>query len=301
MDSPARAPQKSLPMVVYWALLFLGVLAGSSAVIFIKVSTENALLVASYRLLIAAGVLSPLFFRTLSQRGMPYTRRELGWTIVPGLVLALHFITWVIGARMTLAANASLVVNLAPVAMPFFLWLFYREVVNRWEVLGTLLAVTGLGVLVSANYRLDPANAWGDLMCFGSMLAFAAYLALGRVNGARLPLWLYLVPLYTIAGVTSLLVGLIFVNPIKAYSLQNVLAILGLGIVPTVIGHSLLNFSMKHFRGQVVGVANLGQIIFSGLLGMVVLGEFPSGAFYAAAAFIFAGVVVVVTANHGRR
>lgn len=291
----------AVPVIVYWLLLFLGVFAGSTAVIFIKVSTENPLLVASYRLLIAAVVLSPLFFRQLRQRTAPYTWREFSWTIVPGLVLALHFITWVIGARMTLAANASLVVNLAPVAMPFFLWLFYREVVNRSEVTGTLLALAGLGVLVSANYRLDAANVWGDLICFGSMLAFAAYLALGRVNGARLPLWLYLIPLYTIAGLASLVFALFFINPIKAYSLPNLLAILGLGIIPTVIGHTLLNFSMKHFRGQVVGVANLGQIVFSGIMGVLLLSEYPSGAFYIAAGLIFAGVVVVVWSNGKRK
>ena len=143
-DGKLRA--QTVPVIFHWLLLFLGVLAGSSAVIFINASTENPLLVASYRLLIAAGVFSPFFFRTLKQRAEPYTWREFSWTIVPGLVLAAHFISWVIGARMTLAANASLVVNLAPVAMPFFLWLFYREVVNRSEVMGTLLSIAGLAV-----------------------------------------------------------------------------------------------------------------------------------------------------------
>lgn len=297
LSADARPRAKTIPIIFNWLLLFLGVFAGSSAVIFIKASTENALLVASYRLLIAAVLLSPFFFRTLKQRAEPYTWRQFSWTIVPGLVLALHFITWVIGARLTRVSNASLVINLAPVAMPFFLWLFYREVVNRSEVLGTLLSVAGLAVLVSANFRLSPENLQGDLITFASMLAFAAYLALGRVNGARLPLWLYLVPLYTIAGVVSFIFALFFINPIKAYTLPNILAILGLGIIPTVIGHTLLNYSMKHFRGQVVGVANLGQIVFAGIMGVIFLGEYPSGAFYIAAALIFAGVVVVVLAN----
>lgn len=287
--------------VIYWLLLFLGVFAGSTAVIFIKTSDEHPLLLASYRLLVAAGVLSPLFFRQLRQRPQPYTRKEFSWTILPGLVLVAHFISWAIGARMTTAANASLVINLSPVAMPFFLWLFYREVVNRAEVAGTLLSMAGLGVLVGGNFRLDQSSFWGEIIIFGSMLAFAAYLALGRRNSARLPLWLYLVPLYTIAGVVSFIVALFFVNPIKAYTIPNIIAILGLGIIPTVIGHTLLNFSMKHFRGQVVGVANLGQIVFAGIMGVIILGEVPSGVFFLAAALIFAGVLIVLLSNNKKR
>lgn len=306
MASPSRFERlktrlRPFKVLIYWLLLFLGVFAGSTAVIFIKTSDEHPLLLASYRLLVAAVVLSPFFFRQLKQRSQAYTWKEFSWTILPGLVLAAHFISWVIGARMTTAANASLVVNLSPVAMPFFLWLFYREVVNRAEVAGTLLSMAGLGVLVGSNFSLDQTSFWGEVIIFGSMLAFAAYLALGRKNGARLPLWLYLVPLYTIAGVISLIVALFFVNPIKAYTLPNLIAILGLGIIPTVIGHTLLNFSMKHFRGQVVGVANLGQIVFAGIMGVIILGEVPSGIFFLSAALIFSGVLIVLLSNHKNR
>lgn len=285
-------------LLIYWLLLFLGVFAGSTAVILIKASTEHPLLVASYRLLIAVVVLSPLFFRSLKQRREPYTWREFSWTILPGLVLALHFVSWVIGARLTRVSNASLVINLAPVAMPFFLWLFYREVVNRAEIAGTLLSIAGLAVLIGANFQLSTESLQGDLTTFGSMLAFAAYLALGRANRTRLGLWLYLVPLYAIAGVTCFIAALFFINPVKAYTLPNLLAILGLGIIPTVIGHTLLNYSMKHFRGQVVSVANLGQIIFGSIMGIIFFSEYPSEAFYIAAALIFAGVVVVVLSNN---
>jgi drug/metabolite transporter (DMT)-like permease len=112
--------------------------------------------------------------------------------------------SWVIGARMTQVANASLIANLTPVAMPFFLWMVYRERINRLEILGTACTLAGLVILSLSSLRLDQTSFRGDLICFGSMLAFAAYLALGRRNGGRIPLWLYMVPLYTIAGLVSL-------------------------------------------------------------------------------------------------
>jgi drug/metabolite transporter (DMT)-like permease len=233
----------------------------------------------------------------------PYTWKQFLWSSVPGLALALHFTSWVVGARMTLVANASLLVNLTPVVLPFFLWLFYREVVTRWEVLGTIFAVSGAVILSGANFRSGEDSFVGKLICIGSMLALAAYTALGRRNMARFKsLWLYIVPLYTVAGLVSLAAGLTVINPIKTYTLDNILYIIGLAVIPTVIGHSLLNQSLKYFRGQVVGVTILGQVIIASTMAFFFFGEVPTQVFYLAAGFVVVGITIVVaTSSNGKK
>ncbi len=218
----------------------------------------------------------------------------MGWSVLPGIFLAVHFITWTIGIPMTQVSNASLIVNMTPVVMPFFLWLFFREKVNRKEVLGTLLAISGLVVLALSKPDFSFANNLGDLVIFFSMLCLAAYLALGRKNGGRLPIWLYMVPLYLIAGLICFGIALPFINPIKTYSMHNLLLIFGLAIIPTIGGHVTLNYSMKYFRGQVVSVANLGQIIFASIMGFLFFKEVPPPAFYITAALIISGVLVAL-------
>lgn len=101
-------------------LLVFGVMMGATAVIMIKAGDEHPLLVASYRLLIAALVLTPFFIRDRRDWVGSYGMKEFSWTFAPAAALAAHFITWVIGARLTVVANASLLANLTPVAMPFF-------------------------------------------------------------------------------------------------------------------------------------------------------------------------------------
>jgi drug/metabolite transporter (DMT)-like permease len=120
---------------------------------------------------------------------------------------------------------------------------------------------------------------------------------LGRKNGPRLSLWLYMVPLYFFAGLICLVCALFVVNPLKEYTLKNLLLILGLGIVPTVFGHSILNYSLKFFRGQVVSVTNLSQPIFAGFLGFLLFGEVPRPLFFVAALIILAGVLTVLNAG----
>lgn len=275
-------------------LLVFGVLCGSTAVIMIKASSEQPLLVASYRLLIAAAVLTPFFIRDLRQPGCTYGWKQLRWSALPALVLAVHFMSWVIGARMTQTTNASLIANLTPVVMPFLLWLFYQERATRWELVGTVFTLVGLVVLSGSNLRVDRISFFGDIICFGSMLAFAVYLALGRKNGGRISIWLYMVPLYWIAGLVCLLCSLFFINPIKAYTLSNLLLMVGLGIIPTVFGHTILNYSLQHFRGQVVSVTNLGQPVFAGFLGYLLFREVPRPIFFLAAALIVGGVLMVL-------
>ena len=137
------------------ALLLFGILMGSSAVIMIKASTEQPFLVASYRLLIAALVLSPFFYRDLKNFEGSYGWKQIGWSTVPALALAIHFMTWVVGTRMTQVANASLIVNLTPVVMPFLVWGFFREKINRQEVFGTLftlLVIPSIYVLIAKQH-----------------------------------------------------------------------------------------------------------------------------------------------------
>lgn len=283
------------------ALLLLAILMGSSAVIMIKASTEQPFLVASYRLLIAALVLSPFFYRDLKNFDGTYGWKQIGWSTVPALVLAVHFMSWVVGTRMTQVANASLIVNLTPVVMPFLVWAFFREKINRQEVLGTLFTLAGLFVLGSTNFRVSKTSFSGDLICLGSMIFYALYMALAARNRSRLTLWLYMVPLYFIAGVICLLCALPFINPIKPYTTLNVLMIVGLGLIPTVFSHTVLNYSMRFIRGQVVSVTNLTQPIFAGLLGFLIFGELPRPAYYAAAVLIFTGVVIVLFSDYRKR
>ena len=283
------------------ALLIFGVLCGSTAVIMIRASGDHPFLIASYRLLIAAVVLFPFFWRDLKSYPGKYGWKQVGWSAVPAVILAIHFMSWVVGARMTAVASASLIANLTPVAMPFFVFFFYQERINRSEVLGTLFTLAGLVVLGWSSLQVSQTNFFGDLICFGSMLAFAAYLALGRRNGPRLSLWLYMVPLYAIAGVGCLLCALPFVNPIKSYATSDVLLIIGLGLIPTVLGHTILNYSLKFFRGQVVSVTNLGQPIFAGIIAFLLFGEVPRLVFFAAAALIVAGVLIVLFSSYRRR
>lgn len=261
----------------------------------IRLSDLHPILLSSYRLLVAAILLLPLFLRDYRASGGKQSLWSLFMrALVPGLFLGAHFIFWIIGARKTPSANSSLVVNMVPVVMPFCLYILSRERLNRWEYAGTALSLAGLAVLAGVDFNLSTDFFAGDVFCLVSMLLLTVYLALARRNSSGSTLWLYLVPVYLIGGLFCLACGCVFADPLAGMSGSDALYVLGLAAIPTVIGHTSMNYCMRKMRGQAVAIAGLGQFVFAGILAFFILSEIPSVMFYPASVLVVVGGIIAI-------
>jgi len=281
-------------MPLRFLLLFLGVIACSTSAIFIRASTTDPFVLTTMRLLLASVLLAPVFWIQLRKFPGSFTRDHLRRTHLPALVLALHLISWTLGARGTVVAQSTLIVNLVPIAVPFFLYWIVKERITRTEVIGTVLAIVGLLTLSVKDALNGGGSAAGDAICFVSMLLFALYLALGRRNRDFPSIWLYVIPVYAQAAVVCLLVALPRLPTFALGSGREWSLMLGLAVVPTICGHSLLNAAMRRIRGQIVSLCNVAQFVFASIMGFLLFGEVPRPLFYVAAAIVVSGVVIVV-------
>jgi len=281
------------------AVLVFGVFCCSTAVIFIKAGAVDSVLLAALRLLIAAVILSPLFVHDWRRTPSVTLRRCLRHSLIPGTLLSIHFISWIAASRMTPAANATLIVNLVPVALPVMLFVLLREQLTRREIIGTLLALGGMGLLTGADFTMNREYFLGDMLCLGSMLFFALYLAWARRHKEPGGVWVYVVPLYAVAGCVSLALlplamALGIADPFQDYSRHDLLMVAGLAVVPTVFGHSILNIAMKRMRGQLVSIVNMGQFVFAAILAYCLLDEMPDRSFVPASVLVVLGALTVV-------
>ena len=73
--------------------------------------------------------------------------------------------------------------------------------------------------------------------------------------------------------------------------------IVAMAVIPTVIGHSIFNYLMKHMRGQVVAVGGLGQFVFVGIMGYFILNEIPPMMFYPSCLLVVAGSIIALRAT----
>jgi drug/metabolite transporter (DMT)-like permease len=186
-----------------------------------------------------------------------------------------------------------------PVTMPFLLVLWLRERLTRAEVLGTFCAFAGGLVLAFSDYRYSPEHLPGDGICLASMLCLTVYLVLARRNRTFHSIWLYTVPLYAAGGVLCLVLS----APLEASRWawpdgRDWLMLLGLTLVPTVIGHTLLANAMRQFPGQTVALFNLGQFVFAGAMAVPIFHEMPHASFYLSSGLIVAGATASILWKH---
>jgi drug/metabolite transporter (DMT)-like permease len=283
-------------MFAQFLLLFLGVYACSTSAIFIRMSHTDPFVLTALRLLLASLLLLPVFLVQLRRHPGSFTKGHLHRTHAPAVLLALHLISWTLGARITPAAQATLIVNLAPIALPFFLLWLAKEKVNRTEIAGTVIAVVGLVVLSAKDAVAGGGNLRGDLLCLFSMLMFALYLALGRRNRDFASIWLYIIPVYAQAALICLLVALPRIGTFEVGSAREWSLMIAMAAIPTVCGHSLLNAAVRRIRGQIVSLCNVSQGVFAAVMGYFLFGEIPSTLFYVSSAIVVAGLVLVVLA-----
>src|SRR5690606_26870082 len=271
-------------------ILLIGLISASSSVIFIKASQLDPVLLAAGRLGVACALVAPWFFKALREHGV-FFRQEGQRVLLPGMLLGLHFITWIIGARLTPAVNSSLLVNMVPLVTPVLLKTMASEKLVAAEWFATLMAFSGVLWLAGWDYQLNREYFLGDAICFGSMILFAVYLVLGRTNRNFPAVWLYMWPVYTVAFLVCSSICLVTTDFTEGpYTPRELLLLVGLGVIPTVIGHGSINLALKRLRGQVVGVANLGQVISAGLLAYLILDEVPPASFFPASILIAVGM-----------
>lgn len=275
-------------------ILFLGAMTCSSSIIMIKGSKIDPVLLAGYRLFLAGLFLSPIYFRELKKEQKKV--KDTLFACLPGVILAVHFISWVIGCRITYAANATLIVNMVPAVMPFILYFMIKEVINKRELLGSAFAVSGIFILILTDFNLNQEHFKGDIICFFSMLTFALYLVMSRKYRDSGSIWLYTVPLFTTGGIVCFLIAACRgVFPWHGLNRVEAGYILAIAVIPTIVGHSALNFAMKKIRGQIVGVLNLSQFIFAAFYGYLFFGEVPGQIFYISVLLLVIGICIIVT------
>jgi len=284
-------------MIWRLSILSFGIFCAATSVVMTKASALQPEHLSAGRLLLAVIILLPLFLRDKKRFPNFPLAKAFKASVVPGFLLAIHFITWTIGARWTSAANSTLIVNLMPIAMPFVGFFILKETLNRKEWIGTSIAFFGVVVLGISDFRVSVDHLLGDLVCLLSMLLLAWYLILARKNKWVPSIWLYLVPLYATASVLCFAIGLARVGLPQINSNHEWIYLLLLGIVPTVLGHSLLNMAMQWFRSQMVALLNQMQFVYAGILGLLFFNEMPNTPFYLASTCMLAGVFWTIFAS----
>lgn len=252
-------------------------------------------LVAAFRTVAAALVLFAVAPRRTWRAIAGLSSREGLAVFSAGAVLALHFALFLWGLTETSLASAITLVSLEPVSVVVAVWLFLGLRPKRGEMIGITLATLG-GVVVAGGVGSADHRLFGDLLVLGAVALYGGYLTLARRLATALDPHSYAVAVYAAASVTLGVVCAVL-RPTLALPVASYGYMIALALVPTLVGHTLVQNAARHVSPALVALVSPGETVGGLIIGALFLRAPPRGSEIAGAALVLAGVVAVVLAQ----
>ncbi len=229
------------------------------------------------------------------------TRSEVAIATGAGGMLALHFWSWNTSITLTSVAASVVLVNTQPVVVALLSVFWLHEAPSRRQWIGIAIAMLGALVVASPDFSATvdtPAahpRAWlGDLLALLGALTAAIYFVAGRRLRSALDIWAYVGIVYGACLVALLLLIALTQAPLAPQPPRELAIFAALALGPMLLGHTGLNWALKHAPAYVVNLTLLGEPVGATLIAAMLPGirEVPAPATFIGGAVVFAGLLL---------
>src|SRR6056297_2518974 len=281
-----------------YIILAIGVFIISFSGIIIKVITAPPLIIAFYRVFLTSIFLTPLFLAKYrdSFKYFLYIRPA-----IVGFVLALHFYAWISAVHLTNVANAVIFIAIQPLFTLLMEYFFAREDVRKGAVAGVVFALIGSIIISFSDLYIILTRFYGDMLAVLAAFLAACYLFLGRSFRKKIKYIPYIYIVNTYCAFFLFIFVLISGGSFTGYSNISYFYIFLLALGPTLIGHSILNLSIRYVPATIVSLAILGEPIITTILALVILKETLTGATMVGGVLILYGIFRAINTNQKKR
>ncbi|MGL5873376.1 MAG: DMT family transporter, partial [Xenococcaceae cyanobacterium] len=236
-------------------VLFIGVIAVSSAAVFIRLAIAAAevrgvgfsLFLAASRLIVSALILIPVTRKLNRDR---VTTQAYYYAVAAGLSLALHFATWITSLSFTSIAASTTLVTTNPIWVALLSWWWLKEKPSKLTLLGMSIALIG-GIIIAVGDRnsenaINIANTFlgNALALVGAFMASCYFLLGTQAQKFGLSIGNYIAIAYTTAAIVLLPLPLLFKANYFGYPLPVYFYTFLMAIVSQTIGHTSFNWAL---------------------------------------------------------
>jgi drug/metabolite transporter (DMT)-like permease len=283
--------------------LLEGAIAGAlfgTAAIFINLlragGIKDGFSIAFWRLVIASLILTIVVFASIRRFNWSLLRKDIRRISLLGVLIGLHFILFVSAVLDTTIINATVLVNTTPIWSMFVSSLIFKLKPSRLAVFGIALSLLGVFII---TYGHAASLIWtvqlkGDLEAVVAAVVEAFYLSYGRETRQKMPLLPLMLTIYVFAAITVLVTGVAasstFAFPLE---LSMVLALIGLGVLPTAMAHSFYFSSLSNLKSFETATMALLEPIGATILGIVIFAQIPNPIFILGAVLVLTGIISV--------
>ena len=257
--------------------LLISIIAVSTASILIRWTEAPPLAIASYRMFLSVAMLMPFFIRN---NGIEKLRKQGSRTIfnlfMVGVVLAIHFASWITSLGLTSVASSVIFVHIDPIFVAIISHFFLDDRITRKTLVGIVISFIGISVIAMGDAGAGASNLTGDILALIGGIMLGLYILGGRVYRKNLDLTTYVTPVYSVAAVSLVLMSLITGTQLTGFSYSTYGLFFLIALIPMIFGHTLYNWVLRYLSAPVVSLSLLGEPVGASILAFLLLGETPN-------------------------
>jgi drug/metabolite transporter (DMT)-like permease len=278
-----------------YPLLIIGLIAISTSPVIAKMlPLVPATVIAFWRMAIASALLwvYSVFF---SYKSVKSNNSILVY--LAGASLAMHFIFWFGALKLTSIANTTVLGIVAPAFTLLIEKLVYGKKINAFSSIALIIVFIGCVIVQGSDLGSFSGEGLGNIMAIVSAVFLGIVFLIGSKARQEIGVLTYTKNLFSVSALVLLSCSLLLNNPIFNYSINNYFWLCMLGVVPTLIGHTIFSYSIKYVSPTIITSIPLGEPIIASILAFVLFKEGVSSFVFMGGLIIAVGLILLIKNN----
>ena len=276
-----------MPIGIYFLLLCSMLAVSTSPLIARYLNHLDPVAIAFWRMIIGAFIMH--VFSMISAGKKNLSKKNSIRTLFAGVLLGLHFALFYgsISLLPNNIVNATVFGTLAPL-FALLIEIYFGRKIGLNLVFGLIIVLIGSFLMFISEFSFNSELTKGNILAILCSVCFAIVFILSdrvRKNESAINFSKFL---FTYATMTLFIFAILFNINLFAFSYGDFWYLLFLGIVPTIIGHSVLYYLVKYFSPTIVASIPLGEPFIASLIAYFI---FPGQIINAY--IIFGGVITI--------
>ena len=275
-------------MLILFATLMLAVSA-----ILTRYTSASSMGLVFYRMLFSVILTAPLVLFALCRGTLgKIDPKRIGFCMLSGVVLALHFFTFFESLRFTSIASNLVLINTSVFFTAGIMFVLFGERISR-KATGAIFVTFGGSVIIAISDLGGSNNEfWGDILAVIGALLFSIYTIIGGKVRSTVTTVMYTFIVYISATITAFVICVGGGGDIMNFDTTDYLCAFGMAFFCTLLGQSLYSWGVKYESPTFIAVIGLGEPVFGALLGLIILGEIPATMVLLGSAIVLLGMYI---------
>ena len=242
-----------------YILFFLSMFAVSTSPLIARYLDHlNPITISFWRMIIASFII--MFYGFYRSDLQPIHSKNKVKVIIAGFFLGIHF-TLFYGAIALMPnniANATVFGTMAPL-FALFIELYFGREISKKLIIGLSIVLLGSAIMFIYDFNFGSDLMIGNILAILCSICFAFVFIISNQVRKTEDSITFSKHIFIYASITLLSIGLFTNISFLNITIHDFIYLFILGLIPTIIGHSVLYYLVKYFQPTIVASIPLGE------------------------------------------